>query len=34
MPGAKRSQYADIGKLCNAAADDWKGNPIEAYLFI
>jgi hypothetical protein len=31
MQGAKRSSYVDMSKLCNAAADDSKGNPIEAY---
>jgi len=27
LQGAERSQYVDMGKFCNAAADDSKGNP-------
>jgi hypothetical protein len=27
MQGAKRSPYVDMGKLCNAAADDPRRNP-------
>jgi hypothetical protein len=34
MQGAKRSPYVDMGKLCNAAAGDSKGNPSNACLHI
>ena len=34
MQGAKRSSCVDLSKVCNAAADDSKGNPSKAYLFI